>query len=263
MTIRSKSGLVWPTVLAAATLLGLLGLGTWQLERKAWKEAIVARIAARTIAEPILLEAAAAKFQTGDDLEYVPLRARGTFLHQRTQFYYAPGKQGPGWHAYTPLETPAGAILIVNRGFVPEGQKAAWLASLPERGEQTDVVGLLRSRAAKGWFTPANDAAKNIWYWRDLDGMADTALKHKNKNVFPFFVETLKAAVPGSGPDALPRGGVTRLELPNRHLEYALTWYGLAAALISVFLVFARARLMAAKAVLDGPDRSGHRPETP
>jgi surfeit locus 1 family protein len=55
----------------------------------------------------------------------------------------------------------------------------------------------------------------------------------------PFIVDAeLDPGLPGG----FPKGGVTRLELPNRHLEYALTWYGLAAALVAVFAAFAVTR---------------------
>ena len=245
MVSPEKTGLLWPTVLSGLALLVLLGLGTWQMERRAWKEALLARIAERTKADPIILDAAATLFKSGEDLEYAPVRARGRFLNDRTMFYYAPGPTGPGWHAYTPLETPSGAVLIVNRGFVPEAGKEAWRKALSERSGEFEAVGLLRRPATKSWFSPANDPARNFWYWRDLDGMAAQAVKPASRPVFPFFIESLAGNNPETGTSVLPQGGVTRLELPNRHLEYALTWYGLAATLIGVYLAFARGRLKA------------------
>ncbi|MCK9910167.1 hypothetical protein MXD81_13565, partial [Microbacteriaceae bacterium K1510] len=88
-------------------------------------------------------------------------------------------------------------------------------------------------------FIPANDAGRNIWYWRDIDAMASVAAGPDAARVRRFIVDAEAEPAP---PGGWPRGGVTRLTLPNRHLEYALTWYGLAAALVAVFIAFAVTR---------------------
>ncbi len=100
-----------------------------------------------------------------------------------------------------------------------------------------EVVGLIRAPGRAGLFTPANDIARNLWYWRDLAGMSQSVLGAQAPSIVPFFVDAEVAA----GSD-WPRGGVTRLTLPNRHLEYALTWFGLAAALIAVYFAFVLSR---------------------
>ena len=123
---------------------------------------------------------------------------------------------------------------------VPDQLKLA--RTRPQGQLETDVVvtGLARAPETQRLFTPDNDVARNIWYWRDLDGMAASVLAPGERaRVAPFFVESEAAPVPGGW----PKGGVTRLQLSNRHLEYAITWYGLAAALVAVYGVFARSRL--------------------
>lgn len=245
-----NSGLVKPTLAMLGVLAMLIGLGTWQLSRRTWKEELIGAIKERTSSEPIIFDAAMSLYAK-EDLEYTPVRARGRYIPAKTMLYYAPDpKLGPGYHVYMPLETQAGEMVIVNRGFVPEREAGAVHSRMQGGPEApTEIVGLLRKPGSKGLFTPANDPSHNLWYWRDLDGMAahirgeggrsDSRIDNRAK-IAPFFLETL--ANPGPIAAGIGRGGATRVELPNRHLEYALTWYGLAASLIGVYLIFVRNR---------------------
>ena len=235
---RHGARLIWPTVAMLAALAVLLGLGTWQLQRKAWKEGLLADIAARATAEPITLEAAMRRRLGGEDFEYARVRVAGRWHHDKERFYYAPGPEGPGFHVYTPLETAGGPIVFVNRGFVPERLRDQAARRDGLAGGEVAIVGLLRAPGERGWFTPDNDPARNLWFWRDLAGMALSALGADASRVAPFFLD----AEAGRS-STWPQGGATRLTLPNRHLEYALTWYGLALALIGVYSAFAIGRL--------------------
>jgi surfeit locus 1 family protein len=227
--------LLWPTLFAAFCLAVLVGLGTWQLERKAWKETLIEQIAERTHAEPITLDAAETLVKLGENLEYTRVRVRGRLHHDKARYLYFPSSQGPGWHVHTPLETPAGKIVMVNRGFVTEAGREQGPSGPVGPAREVDIVGLIRLPQGRGLFAPANDLTRNIWYWRDLDGMVRSAFASGTAGeVLPFFVDA--EAQPGGprGPSE-PRAGVTRLDLPNRHLEYAVTWYGLAVALLAVY----------------------------
>ena len=95
-------------------------------------------------------------------------------------------------------------------------------------------TGLLRHADEQTMFVPDNDPGRNIWYWRDIDAMAAT-LGADAPRVHKYVVDAEAEPAP---PGGWPKGGVTRLELPNRHLEYALTWYGLAGTLVAVFIAF-------------------------
>ena len=259
MSTRLRAaGLVWATVLTIASAAFLCGLGTWQMQRKAWKDGLVASIAARINAEPIEVVDAAQRMQTSPDVEYLRVTARGIFLHEDERLLYAPDPRlGPGYHVFTPLllssRMPgprAGCrdYVLVNRGFVPETLKLTDKRRTNRDARGDLVVGLARLPERPGFFTPANDLKNNLWFWRDLAGMAASLQRPPTPDCIsgpravPFFIDA-ETEDPRVNPDGWPKGGTTTLVIPNRHLEYALTWYGLAATLIGVFVVFAWGRL--------------------
>jgi surfeit locus 1 family protein len=234
------AGLVWPTLFGLAALAVLVGLGTWQLQRLYWKEALIAKIAARVKAEPVALSHALRTSAEGGDVEYAHVVARGRFHHDKERYLYAPAKSGLGWHVYTPLELAPGSIVWVNRGFVPDAlkdPKARPGAGAPDG--QGGIAGIVRLRPQPGLFRPQNDPARNLWYWPDAAAMTGSAFGSQSVETAPFTIDADLAA----GADTWPRGGTTRIDLPNRHLEYAVTWYGLALTLIGVYAAFAVGRL--------------------
>ena len=236
-----QAGLVWPTLCAIAALAVLVALGTWQLERKQWKEGLIARIAARVHADPIPLARAEELLRGGGDVEYLHVAARGRFHHDKERYLYAPSPGGLGWHVYTPLETASGRVVWVNRGFVPDAMKAPDRRPGGQVQGEVEVHGLVRANARKGAFTPDNDVAGNLWYWPDVAGMSASAFG--GRLAADFSPLALDADERPEAPGGLPRGGVTRLALPNNHLQYAVTWYGIALTLIGVYLAFAAGRL--------------------
>lgn len=236
--IRS-AGLVWPLLLSLPALLILLGLGTWQMQRLAWKEDLIAKIEARAHAPSVSL----AEIEKGnrDAIEYARVRVRGTFRHDAEQLLWEPDpRQGPGYHVYTPLRLEDGRFILVNRGYVTEALRSA--SSRPEGqvAGKVEVVGLLREPPARGLFNPDHDSKTGVWFWRDFDGMSRAALGPEAGKAVHLFLD---AEAQPANPGGWPRGGTTRLTLPNRHLEYALTWYGLAAALVAVLIAFMISRL--------------------
>jgi surfeit locus 1 family protein len=239
-----QARLLWPTLLALAGLAVLISLGTWQLERKAWKEGLLAKIAARVGAAPVPISAVTQTQPPGADFEYLHVAATGRFLHDKERYLYAPSPAGLAWHVYTPLELGPGLVVWVNRGSVPDARKAPATRAQGQGEGSTEVRGVVRLVPAPTMFTPANDAAGNLWYWPDIPAMTASAFPDGSVRAMGgLFVEADAEPAP---PGGLPRGGVTRISLPNRHLEYALTWYGLALTLIGVFLAFAISRLAVA-----------------
>lgn len=251
------AGMLLPTLLAIPALALLLGLGGWQLNRKAWKDALLADIAARASARPMPLDHAMGQLTATHPPaerppvgEYTRVLAKGRFDHAQERYLFAPHAQlGPGYHVYTPMVVAHGdcsRILIVNRGFVPDALKAPDRRPAGQLGsgstEPVEVVGLLRLSETPGSFTPSNDVQKNLWFWRDHGGMVRSLSFTPAACPVPFFLD---AEAEPANPGGWPRGGTTNLNLPNRHLEYALTWFGLALTLIGVFAAFAMARLHA------------------
>jgi surfeit locus 1 family protein len=229
--------LLWPTLAALAALVLLISLGNWQMQRLAWKDGLVAAIAVRAHADPVTLAAAEERAAGGEDAEYTRVTVEGQFLHDREIHLYAlDDADGPGFHVITPLRLPDGSVTLVNRGFVPNDLKDASTRSAGQLRGDVKITGLLRHPDQQRMFDPDNDPRRNIWFWRDIDAMAAAATGSDGTPVHRFIVD---AELDPAAPGGWPKGGVTRLALPNRHFEYALTWYGLAAALVAVFAVFA------------------------
>ncbi len=251
-------GLLWPAIATIAGVAFLIALGNWQMRRLAWKEGLIAAIAERVKAPPVPIEEALLHAQLPgldrqwnfDAVEYRHVHALGKFDHTQERFVYEPREEGPGWLIFTPLYLtsernfgyrmypgPCAGRIIVNRGWVPDALKDPGSRSAGQVVGDIDVDGLLRRSTPGGMFTPKGDPARNIFYARDVVELYGASCG--NLKDTPFVLDA-GAEPPNSG--GWPKGGTTRLELPNRHLEYALTWYGLAAALLGVFAAFAATR---------------------
>ena len=245
LTRWRRAGLVWPTILTLAGLAVLIGLGTWQMSRKAWKEELLSRIAARVKADPMPLSEVLRRWHGTGDVEYLHVRLSGRFLHADERHVFAvDDRLGPGFHVYTPLVTPETQLVLVNRGFVPMALKDSSGRSAGQVTGEVALTGLVRRPIPRGSFVPASEPERNMFYWPDYPSMLGSAREAGKGGLapVPFFVDTDAEPANAGG---FPRGGVTRLVLPNRHLEYALTWYGLALTLIGVFAAFAHGRLRA------------------
>ena len=233
---RGWRGLIGPTAGALGAFLVLLGLGSWQLERRVWKEGLIAQRAAAMAAPAVPLPAAIADPAA---LEYRRVWVAGTFRHDHelyltSRFY----RDKPGYQVITPLVRADGTAVLVNRGFVPlaardpAGRRAGQVEG-PQR-----VEGAVRLSGRPGWFTPANEPAANLWFTPEVGPMAEAAGLDPAK-VAPVFVE----AGPAPNPGGLPIGGQTSIDLPNDHLQYAITWYSLAAALAVIYGLFCHRHL--------------------
>lgn len=233
-----EARLLLPTIAMLAALVVLLGLGTWQLQRKAWKEALIAKIAERVTAQPVPLRDLAPPQVPAMDLEYRHVVVTGRFHSDKERYLYAPAQGGLTWQVLTPLEYAPGKIVWINRGAVPEEFKAPETRATGQSEGEVRVTGLVREPKS-GAFTPSNDVGRNIWYWASVSELTASAFP-RGVEALPFVVEADASMTPAGG---LPKAGVTRLSIPNRHLEYAVTWFGLALTLIGVFAAFAWTRL--------------------
>lgn len=219
----------WATAITLVCVAILVGLGTWQLERREWKAGLLARIGERVAAEPAPLPA---RIDDPQEWDYRRVAVAGRFRHDLEMPISARTLDGRiGYHLVTPLERGDGPPVLVDRGWIPVDRRDP--ASRPESRPDAPVrlTGIARVPPPPGWFQPDNQPGENVWYWIDLDAMAARA---GFEAVAPVIVE----AGPGPDPEALPIGGRTRLSVPNNHLQYALTWYSLAVVLIAVYVTF-------------------------
>jgi surfeit locus 1 family protein len=237
-----RRGLIVPAVAALLALAVLISLGTWQIERKAWKEALIATLAQRMAAAAMELPPRRA-WQLTDrgEMEFRRVALSAEFLHDQEALVYTSGSalrsdvSGPGFWVFTPARLGDGSLVVVNRGFVPMGRQEARTRSEGQVSGLVQVIGVLRWPEPRGLFTPADNLQSNLWFVRDHTAMA--AAKHWG-TVAPFFVDQESPLPPGG----LPRAGKLEPNLPNNHLQYALTWYGLAGVLVAVFAVWAHGR---------------------
>ncbi len=231
------------TLAALAALAILVGLGVWQLQRLAWKEGLIATLEQRVDAEPVTLaEAEGRAERDGREIDWLRLRVSGRFVAADTLYVYATQDGMAGWRAVTPFESEAGRTVLVDRGFVPDTVLRAEGAGSPPAEGSVEVMGLARIHGeGQGPFTPDNDAAANRWYWWDIPAMARVLGLDASGTVTGFVIEAEPGAWSGAGP--WPK--VVRREpaLPNRHFEYALTWFGLALCLVGVYAAFVVSRL--------------------
>lgn len=223
-------------VLCLVSLGILLSLGTWQVERLYWKETLIATIDARIHAAPVPLADLAQRQAAGEDIDYMPVQATGRFLHSGERYFLATREGVAGWHVLTPLILADGSVVFVNRGFVPYERKDPTTRPGGNPEGEVVVTGLARAApdAKPNWFVPDNDPAKNAFFWRSVPDMAKGLDLPPGSRLLPFLVD---AGEGQAGPDA-PIGGTTVIDIPNSHLEYAITWYSLALALFVIFVLF-------------------------
>ena len=225
---RRRDSRVLQGTAAAAAFLVLLGLGTWQMERLRWKEALLADIARQADAAPVAAPEAAA-----DLPEYTPVHAAGVFRHDRELLLVPRTRAGvAGAHVLTPLVRPDGRAVLVNRGFVPVAFQPAATRRAGNPSGPVRVEGLLRRQHPPGPFVPDNDPAAGAWYALDLAAMA----RATGLELADYVLDAGAARNPGGWPE----GGQTRVAIRNTHLQYALTWYGLAAVLAVCVSVLGR-----------------------
>ena len=225
--------LFWPTVFTVPVMLLLLGLGSWQIERLSWKRELIAERHAAVTAAPV---AVPRSLEEARRMEFRHVTDEGVFLNDKEIFLGATSEAGRnGYQVLTPLREAEGRVVFVNRGFIPAELKDPAKRSAGEFSGWVRVQGLLRLPPAgrPAWFLPDNRPDLNYWFWIDLPAMAAA---DKLDRVAPFYIDADATPNPGGW----PKGGVTRLKLPNDHLQYAITWFSLAVALIVIYFLYHR-----------------------
>jgi cytochrome oxidase assembly protein ShyY1 len=227
-----------------------VGLGVWQLQRRVEKHALISALDERLAAAPVPLpEPSQWSKLTPEQDEFRRVTFAATYESRLDAMVYSSGSairpdiSGPGTWAFLPARLPRGDTVAVNAGFVPN--------TMQDRGEQDRAVarlvtgapatltGYIRFPEAAGVLTPDFEHAKRLWFARDHLVMAQALGWDK---VAPFYID-LEAPVPESG---IPKPGPLAVQLKDDHMQYAITWFGLAGAVMIAFMVWARSRRRAA-----------------
>lgn len=217
---------------AAALMFGtLMALGIWQIERLHWKLNLIATVNAHLAAPPLSLARALAM---GEDAQYHRVALTGHFLNNDEAYLFRTGPDGkPVYHVITPFALAGGKALMVDRGYVPLELKDPARRAAGELSGVRRIVGVWRLPDSPGLFTPAPDLEKRVWFARDTRAMAKAA---GVALLTPAVIEADATANPGGW----PKGGQTVVHFRNEHLQYAITWFALAAGLVLVYLAYHR-----------------------
>lgn len=220
--LRSWVGRGILVVLALGGMAGFAALGVWQLERRAWKLELIDRVERRIHAEPAPVPGPEA-WPSVDAARsaYRRVRLSGRYLHDSETLVQAVTELGAGYWVLTPMVTPQGPTVLVNRGFVAGDRRDPGGSAAGNAAGETQVTGLLRITEPGGGFLRRNDPAAGRWYSRDVTAIAAA---RGLADVAPYFVDADESSDAPGG----PRGGLTVVSFTNHHLIYALTWFVLA-----------------------------------
>jgi surfeit locus 1 family protein len=237
-----RAGVVLPSLFALMALATFVALGTWQVERKAWKEALISALERRVSAPPSSLPAQE-QWSTLDPAndEFRRVTFSAAFVPGEEALVYASGSalrddvSGPGYWVFAVARAPRVGTIVVNRGFVPEGRQDPRSRAAGEPNGPSTMVGAMRWPEPLSSFSPTDRPEQNLWFVRDHRAIA-TAKGWGE--VAPFFVE-LESPIP---PGGLPHPAALKPTLRNEHLQYAITWYGLAIVVIVMFAIWLHGR---------------------
>lgn len=224
-----------PRLTVAATLAFALlsGLGVWQIERLHWKLALIAEVNRNLSAPPLTLRQALAMGY--GKAQYHRVALKGRFDNSLENYVFTTGPGGEAaYHVLTPFRLTDGRSLIVDRGYIPLALRDPRTRKAGELEGMQQIVGVWRMPNAPGLFTPPSDTKRRIWYARDVAAMAGA---DRLTLAAPVVVEADAASNPGGW----PKGGQTVVRFRNQHLQYAVTWFALAAGLLIVYLAYHRA----------------------
>lgn len=226
-------------VIALVMVSVLVSLGVWQLRRKEEKQALISALTERLAAAPVALPAVASwpTLHPAHD-EFRRVRFSATLEAKPDAMVYSSGSSvrddinGPGTWAFLPARLADGRSIVINAGFVQNtmqdrAQQDRALKPLVT-GAPVELTGYLRFPEAAGTLTPHEDSGKRLWFTRDVPSMA-RALGWGE--VAPFYID-LESPQPVSG---TPKPGALHVRLKDDHLQYAITWFGLALVVAGAF----------------------------
>jgi cytochrome oxidase assembly protein ShyY1 len=233
-------------VFSLAMVALLVGLGVWQLQRRVEKHALIAALTERLAAAPQTLPPHAQwSALTPATDEFRRVRFAATYEARPDAMVYSSGSavrediSGPGTWAFVPARLPGGETVVINAGFVQNTMQDRAQQDRAVKplitGEPVHLTGYIRFPETAGMLTPAENMAKRLWFTRDHLAMARALGWEK---VAPFYIDLEAPAPPGG----VPKPGPLAVHLKDDHLQYAITWFGLAGAVVVAFAVWLRAQ---------------------
>jgi len=240
---KRRATILDATMFALAGVVILCGLGIWQLDRKVWKENLIATLNTRLAQAPGNLPPRDTwRMLKQSDTEFRRVAFPAELLVGEEALVYTAGSplrpdvKVPGYWVFAPMQLAGGSIVIVNRGFVPADRKDPSTRPGSATQGSVDIVGVIRWPETRGYFTPDDDPKDNVWYLRDSNAIAASK---KWLTAAPFYIDQESPVPPGG----LPKPARLEVHLPDNHLQYAITWFGLALALAGVYVAWLARRL--------------------
>ena len=215
---------LWSTIFAFIGFIFLLSLGTWQLDRLKWKNNLIAERQSYLGDKPKLFNG---DIKELDGTMWRPVKVNGTYEHGKELYLAARSMRGNvGFHILTPFRLHNGKNILINRGWVPREKKDPSTRKQSSYKNSVNLIGIITPGFKKGLFSPANDLTKNVWLYVDYNEMSSAVGMELEK-----FVIDAKE----NGKGGFPIGSQTRIDIPNDHLQYAVTWYLLGLTLLLVW----------------------------
>lgn len=228
---------LWPTLIAIPAIAILLSLGWWQVQRLQYKTDFIQELEIRGAAAAIPLPTDVRI--PAEDLVFRRVKVTGHYMHEAEMHLLNQVRDGvPGVNVFTPLvRADGGGVLLVNRGWAPINWSGAAMVDLDNEPVAVEVTGVVRTENPPNWLTPDNAPEKNAWYFIDLADMS------RASSILPFtdfyiYATGEKHLLDEQAPELVPAPNVWRVNLPNNHLMYAITWFSLACVLLVIYVIF-------------------------
>jgi surfeit locus 1 family protein len=226
-----------PLITTIIAVIILTALGAWQLKRLAWKNDLIHQIAERS-ALPSETITDCTHLQTAQQIQsFRSVHIHGNFDHAHNFYLYTGPiafKGEAGYRLFTPFHCASAGTLLVDRGWIPADYRATPEKIYTPKGH-TSIEGTLMTGEHPALFTPTNDAERNLWYWVDLPTMGKLA----NANLPPLYLMQSPESEREAVYSRYPLGRAISHSIRNDHLQYAITWFGIAIAAIVIYAVYA------------------------
>ena len=226
MTFRP---LFWPTFFTIPAVILLLALGGWQLSRLKEKTELISQFEQRSKPPALEINQISNPIEA---FEFQRIGVTGKFLHQSEIYLTGRTFEGnAGFHVVTPFVTPD-KIILINRGWVSEAYRKPSTRPFSLIEDEIYLEGILRLPGEKGYFVPENEPEKGFWFTLKPDQIANYL--NQKDIIRNFYIDIIRTG----DVITLPIAAEINIDIRNSHFNYAMTWFGLALALICVYFAF-------------------------